>query len=247
VLIDPQTEEIRYVGWTAYPLRHRLRRHLWEGGRTHKVRWVQKLRRLKMKPRITLVQEVPATDWAEAECYWIGYFKLLGCDLTNGTEGGEGCPGHHLSEATRTLLSQKAKARWKDPEMRARYLKYGFQPGHIPTEEHRAALSEAQKRRWAEIDPIEAERIFAKLSRKVRGRTKTQEHRDKLSRALKGRPKSEETRAKMSRAHKGMRLTEEAKAKISAKMKGRPKTKEHVAKVRAALLARSKNHCEEPT
>lgn len=245
-LIDPRTKEIRYVGWTIRRLSQRLRNHLREKGSNRKVRWVQKLRRLGLEPQITLVQEVPSESWVRAERYWIAYFKILGCDLVNGTDGGEGVLGHHHSKTTRDKLSQLMRERWSDPEMRAAYLS-GLRSKPAVSVEHREILSRAQKKRWAEATPEETQEHGSKVSAKVKGKPKSEEHKSKLSASLKGRPKSAETRAKMARAHRGMRLTAGAKAKISAKMRGRPKTKEHVAKVRAALLARSSGRCGEPT
>ena len=245
VLVDPRDEEIRYVGWTIRTLPQRLRSHLRDKYPGHKTRWVQMLRRLGLKPRIDLIQEVPLLDWAAAERYWIGYFRSMGCRLTNSTDGGEGRLGHHPTPSVIEILSRKAKARWADPQIRAMYLRFGFQPGQVVSAAWRQKLSAARKKRLADIDPEEARRIYAKQSATVRGRAKSKGHKDKLSAALKGKPKSEETRAKMSKAHEGLGkgkvMSQESRDKMAASHRGKVIPEEVRAKIRASLVARARN------
>jgi hypothetical protein len=92
ILIDPRDNEIRYVGKTIQSLRDRLKGHVDKSKvRTdHRSLWITQLLRLGYRPRIELIQTVGSHDWRIAEPYWIGYYRSLGCDLTNGTEGGDG-------------------------------------------------------------------------------------------------------------------------------------------------------------
>jgi hypothetical protein len=79
-----------------------------------------------------------------------------------------------------------------------------------------------------------------KLSKSLKGKTKSEEHRAKMSAAQTGKkrgPHSEETKAKISAAKKGKKgkpLSEETKAKISAAIKGRTLSEEHKAKISAS-------------
>lgn len=90
---DPNTYEIRYIGLsTNYPIRfkehlirinHKDRKHLpiycW-------------LRTLEKNPIFGIIQEfsinISISDLEGAEIYWIKYFKSLGCNLLNCTDGG---------------------------------------------------------------------------------------------------------------------------------------------------------------
>ena len=65
ILIDPVTEEIRYVGWTSKPLRARWQSHLRERHRCHRMYWIQSLRQNSLVPRIMLlsVPRLPPHEW----------------------------------------------------------------------------------------------------------------------------------------------------------------------------------------
>lgn len=114
VLIDPETQEIRYVGWTSQALSKRMYEHLYhckgttEKAKTHKSAWMRKVLQTG-RPIIRLVQSVEPENCPDAERYWIGYFKGLGCDLTNATEGGEGTLGRHHTEAAK----EKMRLAWE--------------------------------------------------------------------------------------------------------------------------------------
>src|SRR5258708_18627919 len=90
VLVDPRTEEIRYVGGTNRSLKARLGRHLAARGKNHRVAWLALLKRRGLIPLIRVVQQVPVQYYAEAERYWIAYFRTMGCRLVNSTDGGDG-------------------------------------------------------------------------------------------------------------------------------------------------------------
>ena len=92
VLIDPRDNQIRYVGKTHTTLGRRLCEHC----RTDRIdtsrkgRWIAKLLRMGLRPIIETIQTVDSESWQKAEQYWIGYYRDLGCELTNGTLGGDG-------------------------------------------------------------------------------------------------------------------------------------------------------------
>ena len=97
VLIDPRTEEIRYVGKTSRQLELRLRGHR---------------RVFDWNPRIELVQEVPDDFWQEAERYWITYFRAIGCPLANVNSGGGGVAiGYRQSKEHSARISAALKGR----------------------------------------------------------------------------------------------------------------------------------------
>lgn len=118
-LIDPRDGSIRYVGKTTLPLAKRLNRHLAvsKTRRSHSAAWLRSLIRDGLRPEVEVLETVPADgDWTEAECFWIGYFRMIGARLCNHTAGGEGSAGFRPTEDARSKL----RARKQMPEARAR-------------------------------------------------------------------------------------------------------------------------------
>lgn len=229
-LIDPRSEEIRYVGQTSKEPKDRLLWHTYRSNRNcHKDRWVRQLRRANLAPRMIIVQRVPKSCWKEAERYWIKFFRERGCPLTNSTDGGDGLAGYRASAETRA----KMRAAWT---RRARPLKR-----RPHTEETR------EKLRQATLKQFENPEARAAVGEVHKGKQISAEHRAIVSAATtkrwtewraSGAKTSEETRAKISAAKTGKPLSEEHKAKLSANTKGRPKSEEHKAKIAASLRAK---------
>jgi len=184
VLVDSHDGEIRYVGWTNKTLQRRLACHLREKHKTfHRAQWLEVLRRLTMVPIILLLQEVPLTEWATAERYWIKFFRTIGCRLTNTTDGGQGTPGKVVSAETRAKISAANAGRTRPPR----------------SEAFRA------KQRTALIgrNPMLRPDVRAKVSLMKRGQKlgpQSDEHRAKLSMAA--QKCTPEKRAKLSAATK---------------------------------------------
>jgi hypothetical protein len=93
ILENPITNEIRYVGKTNNP-KNRLHYHWTVGIKSNNKtgQWLKSLKNNKTKPVMTIIDETE-NDWQNLEMYWISQFKAWGFDLTNHTEGGEGCYG----------------------------------------------------------------------------------------------------------------------------------------------------------
>jgi hypothetical protein len=111
-LIDPKTKQLRYVGQTAqnkkYPSSHWKRKRKRER-KDHCHCWVRSVLFDGLIPDIIIVQEVETeSDLNEAETFWIAYFKMIGCNLTNMTEGGEGTRGF-ISPTKGKKLSEEHK------------------------------------------------------------------------------------------------------------------------------------------
>lgn len=121
-LVDPRTQELRYVGKTTQPLRDRLRLHLSDARRVkrrHVCAWIRSLQRISIAPEIFEIDQARG-DWSEREQFWIAYFRSLGCDLTNQTIGGEGVPGRKHTVESRAKMSRIAKIAQADPVARQR-------------------------------------------------------------------------------------------------------------------------------
>lgn len=148
-LIDPRTNELRYVGQTKQSLSRRCNGHICDSrrGRTHCATWIRCLLAQNLKPEIFLIEEMNSENWDEAERFWISYFRFVGCDLTNHREGG-GC-NYTLTPEHRAKLSAAAKVRVFSPETRAKLS--AARKRRVCSKETGAKFAEANKRRvWKE-------------------------------------------------------------------------------------------------
>ena len=114
VLKNPDTNEIRYVGKTSKDLNRRLQQHIYESEseqRNKRKNWVAKI--LK-GGKIPIIEEIDFCTWEdsqEKEIYWIKYYKDLGLDLVNSTDGGEGNLGFIKTEETIDKLKNSLRKR----------------------------------------------------------------------------------------------------------------------------------------
>src|SRR5665213_2971556 len=117
VLIDPVSNEIRYVGKTTNP-RGRLRQHInhaKRGERTHRDNWINVLLRNGSEPVFETIDVVSDAYWDKAEQKWVSLFKNSGCRLTNMTEGGDkggSTLGFKHSPETKDLLTDIRRSHW---------------------------------------------------------------------------------------------------------------------------------------
>ena len=91
-LKDPISNEIRYVGKSNNP-KQRFKAHLnkCRKHQKHKSNWIEKLKKLGLKPIFEIINTVPIDEWKFWEKYWISQMKTWGFNLINYTEGGDGC------------------------------------------------------------------------------------------------------------------------------------------------------------
>ena len=110
-LIDPTDNKVRYIGLTFNDLKQRLKSHLSEPGKSHKIFWIKKLKKQGLKPIIESVEENISTydEACQREIYYIDHFKSLGFDLTNMATGGN--KNKKMSEETRIKMAESAKNR----------------------------------------------------------------------------------------------------------------------------------------
>ena len=167
-LIDPTTNQCRYVGKSNNP-KARLTSHLSEISSTHKIRWVNKLRRQGYTPNIEILETCNSSEWQDSERFWISYFKFIGANLTNNTHGGDGSKGCKWSEEQRKNLSNTRK------------LKPVWNKGISIPEEIRDKISKTLRDKPPR--PLE---IVMKTVIKNRGKKRTEEQRLKMSESQKG-------------------------------------------------------------
>ena len=198
-LVDPRTDEVRYIGQTINP---RLRRHEHRNDLRrddYRTRWIRSLRRRGLTPGLVILEWT--RDWEEAERFYISYLRWLGVPLVNGTDGGEGLLGRPVSEETRAkqraamkgrppspaALKAAAKA-WGSPELRARMgekrrgrLRVTHCPrGHEYTPENTYVVTRVyQKQRLCGLVTYTVKRRVCRVCRRVRHTEYSRRRRDR--------------------------------------------------------------------
>jgi group I intron endonuclease len=140
-LIDPISNDIRYIGLTFNDLKQRLKSHCSEKSKSHKSNWIQQLKSKGLKPLIESIENniLSYDDVCNREIYWIEKYKLEGHPLTNMASGGNKNKKMSdesrdkmsiaqieryktyklvLSENVKEILSLKSKERFKDDKER---------------------------------------------------------------------------------------------------------------------------------
>ena len=123
-LIDPRDKALRYIGKTINVsrryIKHLLPSSLQE--MTHKNRWLITLLAAGVKPEI-IILDIVSDDFAnETEEFFISYMKYIGCDLTNGTPGGDGRSGFITPTSVKSKISQSMKGKNTKPRIKANCL-----------------------------------------------------------------------------------------------------------------------------
>lgn len=233
-LIDPLTNQIRYVG-KSIDVDRRLKGHLSEarrGKKDHKNRWIASLLKKNCVPIIKVI-DICGHDWKERETYWISKFNADGCSLTNSKLGGDGL---EPCDESRRKMSEAKKG--KPPSNK----------GKKTSEEGKQKQREAARRRFDRMTE-EERKIYATRLRKnrpnIKGKHKlTPEHKEKLrlanlgnkhmlgykptaeaiektASAHRGKPRSDETKRKIRESNKGKKRSDEFRAKMSELRKGK--------------------------
>lgn len=189
-LTDPRTNTVRYVGKSSTGLR-RPKTHgsraLEDGNYTHVANWIRSLKKLGMEYGIEVLEEVADGNAAiEAEKFWISYWRFVGADLTNLTDGGDGLPGWRPSAETRQKMRVASTGRFHDAETRQRIseTKRGEKKPYMVTRNQRADIRH-------------------KVSVALLGHSTSEETRSKIGDANRGNHPSDEARKKMSLSHMG--------------------------------------------
>ena len=144
-VIDPRSQELRYVGRTRN-LPHRIKTHCKDrSDSTHRTRWFNSLRKAQVKPDFFIIEETTVEACSEAERFWIAYFRSIGARLVNCAEGGEGTI---LANRTSFRKGQRphnaGKTYSEETRKRISEVQRGVPKGK-PSEQHREALSKALK------------------------------------------------------------------------------------------------------
>jgi len=151
-LLEPITKEIRYVG-KAINLSSRIRAH-YEPNRlmskTHKNNWLNKLINNNEEPIVVVLEVCERKELLnEAEIKWIAHYRGVGCDLTNGTDGGDGgqMSPESITKMKETKRKNPQKPHWLGKNLSDEHKKNlsEAKKGKKLSDEHKKKLSEAQK------------------------------------------------------------------------------------------------------
>lgn len=142
-LIDPASDELRYVGKSINGMR-RAKVHVYrKNEKGHCGNWVRSLRAQGLRPDILVIETLETdVELDDAERFWIAYFRMIGARLTNATDGGDGW-----------AIGDRNPMR--DPAAVSRYI--AANKGRKLTTEHKQAISRATSRRYE--DPAERARF----------------------------------------------------------------------------------------
>ncbi len=172
------------------------------------VRIRDKLKEMGLNIEVRLfVQNVSEREAFDIEIERIAYYRAIGSDIVNMTDGGEGSSGHSLSEEHKNKISTSLrrldrslmpKRKSLSAEHKLNISKGGI--GRVVSAETRIKLSIAQKGK------IRPELIGRKVSdatkEKHRNKIFTDEYRNKISIGNKGKIRSDETKCKISESVK---------------------------------------------
>lgn len=178
-LCDPITEQVRYIGKTVN-LYNRIKKHYKKSElkkKTHKNMWILSLIKNNFRAKVLILEECDDLDQLNnAEIKWIKYYKEMGADLTNGTNGGTG--GKMSLDSIEKMRNSKRGKKLSD--------------------EHKKRISEGNKGRQF------SEETKRKIGNRHKGKIVSEETKIKLSIAHigqiswnKGKSPSYETKMKM--------------------------------------------------
>lgn len=191
---------VRYVGKSNTPNK-RYKQHLSSQNLSklsHKNNWLNSLISKDQMPLLEIIEECDDTLWHEKEVEWIRYYRSIGVDLTNSTDGGEGVHGYTFTEEAKENMSK----------------------AHIglkPSEDTRKKLSKAQlgnKKGAGKKMPQHLRDLLSKLNKE---RVVSDETKEKLRLANLGK----------SNSTKGSTLPDLMKQQISESVKNIPKKECH--------------------
>lgn len=248
-LIDPRTDEIRYIGKTQYQtVEVRFKQHLKDSARGKEYyvyRWMRILQQDGLIPQVCVLESGAGAGVDEAEKKWISWYRPWG-RLTNLTDGGDGSSKLFQSEEKRRKISESWKYRVVSEETKRKQSE--VRRGKVPKrgEAWRLKVSQMCIERNKQPRSLETRQ---KTSATMKGRKRgpfTLEHRQNISKGRIGikmkTPRSAEARAKLSKALTGRIIKPESIAKSLETRKrngtgGKPHTPESREKIRQAQLA----------
>jgi len=209
---------------------NRIHSHTCQGQKScnpHKYSVIRKIKSNGGKVQKTILSHFDTDKEAlDYEVALIFAMRAYG-NLTNITDGGEGCTGRKHSEETKRRIIESNKKRSEETSHRI------LEANRNRSEETRRKMSED---RMGTNNPFSgrthSEGTRHKMSEAQKARFSSEEEIHKISESHKGKHPSEETRRKISETHKGREKSVETKRKMSEANSKRVTTDETRAKLR---------------
>jgi len=170
--------------------------------RTYKAHWWRNLNSQGLAPKLEILAQVPFDEWEQHEREYIRWYRVLGWNVLNATDGGDG-GAMPMTAEHRANISKATKGKFS-AERRAAIS--ACHKGKMVSLETRAKMS-ASGGKHLKGKRQSPEHIAKCRAPKV-GKKFTAEHSAKIAAALKGKPKSDEARRQMSIAAKLRRQRE---------------------------------------
>lgn len=121
-LCEPGTRKVRYIGKSNNPDRrlryeHLRYEHLLRADKrtTHLGCWLRRVIQSGKTPNLVILAEVSDRSWKTEECRYIAAARMLGLDLVNSTDGGDGVT---MTPETRKKIGDKNRGRKRSLEYR---------------------------------------------------------------------------------------------------------------------------------
>lgn len=157
-LIDPNTKELKYIGYSSQYL-ERYKEHLLPSNLKHQTRknvWLRRLLKNGFKPEIIILEEAESEiNGLEKEIELIEYYKTIGCDLTNGTLGGDGRYGFKTPNEVKEKIRLSMKGKNTKPQIKANCLycqkAFYFKAKYLKRGHKYCSLVCANKNRYASV------------------------------------------------------------------------------------------------
>ena len=217
-LIDPITDETRYIGKTNNII-GRFSGHLNDNSFTYKANWIKSLKKRNLKPILNIIDEVNNEEAGYWEMFYISLYRSWNCRLTNGTRGGEGGSTNKGKKFSEEWIKNLKLGKSKEYKELKRKRKIKSLIERLIKPEIRKKAAETHRKNypfWI------SEETKEKISKAHKGKIISEEHKKKISQKLKGRTSpnkgnilSLESKKQMSESHKGKTLSKEIKEKIS--------------------------------
>jgi len=180
---DPQT---RY--WEHQRKVHRER--------TYKAHWWRNLIGQGLAPKLEVLAQVPFDEWEHWEREYIRWYRVLGWNVLNATDGGDGGAMPWPPEARANLSASLKRSYTQERRDAISAFHKGRKKSAATCAKMSASGGKHLKGKRQSPEHV-AKCRAAKLGKKF-----TVEHKAKIGAALKGQPKSDEARRKMSIAAK---------------------------------------------
>ncbi len=139
-LFDPRNQELRYVGHTIQNLAARLKGHINDKENNYKISWIKSLKKLGLKPEISILEFTNEQNWKEDEQWHIQYWRFLGARLTNLAPGGEGFvavpKGSKIDdlELCKQFGPERKTTEEQDKEINRKYWEFKIKPNILAKE-----------------------------------------------------------------------------------------------------------------